>query len=140
VTTRRVAIISAAIEAATGAALIADPSLVVRLLVGAGLSGGGIAIGRVCGFALLALGLACRPGRTAVTAQAGSALFAYNLLTGLYLAYLGGIEGFGGYLLWTACVLHALLAVLLAASVSGSIRRRWSGVQFPEVGPYQQRG
>jgi hypothetical protein len=84
VTTRRVTIISAAIEAATGAALIADPPLVVRLLVGADLSHGGIAIGRVCGFALLSLGLACWPGAV-VTAQAGAALFTYNLLTALYL-------------------------------------------------------
>jgi hypothetical protein len=109
--------IAAAIEAATGAALIAAPHLVVRLLIGASLSAGGIAIGRVCGFALLALGLACGPSRGVVTSQAGSALLAYNLLTALYLGYLGVVAGFSGYLLWPACVLHALLALLLVRSV-----------------------
>jgi hypothetical protein len=115
-TTRRLAAMAAAIEAATGAALIADPHLVVRLLIGAGLSDGGVAIGRVCGFALLSLGLACRPSRGIVTSQAGSALLTYNVLTALYLGYLGVVAGFSGYLLWPACVLHGLLALLLARS------------------------
>jgi hypothetical protein len=38
--------LSSAIEAATGVALIADPTFVVRVLLGAGLSGAGIAVGR----------------------------------------------------------------------------------------------
>jgi hypothetical protein len=117
VTTRRLTIIAAAIEAATGAALIAEPARVARLLIGAGLSEGGVAIGRVCGFALLSLGLACRPRRTVVTAQVASALLTYNLLTALYLGYLGAMAGFSGYLLWPACVLHVLLALLLARSL-----------------------
>jgi hypothetical protein len=96
---------------------MADPPLVVRLLIGAGLSDGGVALGRVCGFALLSLGLACRPRGRVVTAPAASALLTYNLLTALYLGYLGVIAGFSGYLLWPACVLHALLAVLLARSL-----------------------
>jgi hypothetical protein len=116
VTAGRVVAIAAAIEAATGAALIADPSVVVRLLIGASLSGGGVPIGRVCGFALLSLGLACRPSRTVVTAHVASALLTYNLLTALYLGYLGVMAGFSGYLLWPACVLHALLALLLVRS------------------------
>ena len=66
-TTSRLAGLSAVIEAATGAALIADPDLVVRLLIGTALSGGGIAVGRVCGFALLSLGLACWPSGAVVT-------------------------------------------------------------------------
>ena len=116
-TTGRVEAIAAAIEAATGAALIADPSVVVRLLIGAGLSDGGLPIGRVCGFALLSLGLACRPSRTVVTAQVAWALLTYNLLTALYLGYLGVLAGFSGYLLWPACVLHAVLALLLTRSL-----------------------
>jgi hypothetical protein len=114
VTTRRLTIIAAAIEAATGAALIAAPDLVVRVLLGASLSGSGIAIGRVCGFALLSLGIACWPSGTVVTAQAASALLTYNLLTALYLEYLGASESFSSYLLWPACGLHAVVALLLA--------------------------
>ncbi len=134
--TGRVVTIAATIEAATGAALIADPSLVVRLLIGAGLSDGGVPVGRVCGFALLSLGLACWPSRTVVTARVAAALLTYNLLTALYLGYLAVVAGFSGYLLWPACVLHAVLALLLARSVYEDVRRRlpdgssWSFQRF----------
>jgi hypothetical protein len=123
-TARRVTIIAAAIEAATGAALIADPGLVVRLLIGVSLSDGGFAIGRVCGFALLSLGMACWPNGAVVTAQVASALLTYNLLTALYLEYLGAGGSFTGYLLWPACVLHALLALLLTRPAYEAVRRR----------------
>src|SRR5271165_4991121 len=113
-TTRTLVLLSAAIEAATGVALIADPDFVVHFLLGAGLSGSGIAVARVAGFGLLALGLACWPGGNDATAQATRALFVYNLLAGLYLGYLRVAGGFAGFLLWPACILHVLLAFLLA--------------------------
>ena len=113
-TTRMLVTLSAAIEAVTGVALIADPSLVARVLLGAGLSGAGIAVGRVGGLGLLSLGLACWPGRDVATAPATRALFTYNLLAAAYLGYLRVGAGFDSYLLWPACALHALLAVLLA--------------------------
>ena len=69
---------SAAIEAATGVALIAVPDLVARLLLGVELSGSGVAVARVAGFGLLALGLACSPGGTQAAPQATRALFVYN--------------------------------------------------------------
>jgi hypothetical protein len=130
-TTRRLVGIAAAVEAAAGGALIADPSLVVRLLLDTRLSGGGVAIGRVCGFALLSLGLACWPNAAVVTAPAASALFTYNLLTALYLEYLGAGGSFAGYLLWPACVLHALMALLLAPPAYEAVRRRRPGVRLP---------
>jgi hypothetical protein len=127
VTTRRLAGLSAVIEAATGAALIADPDLVVRLLIGTALSDGGIAIGRVCGFALLSLGLACWPNGAGVTAQVAVGLLSYNLLTALYLEYLGAGGSFTGYLLWPACALHALMALLLTRPAYDAVRRRRLG-------------
>jgi predicted membrane-bound spermidine synthase len=51
--------VAAAIEAATGIALIIYPQAVARLLLGADLAGAGIAVGRVAGVALLSLGLVC---------------------------------------------------------------------------------
>src|ERR1035437_3972078 len=113
-TTRMLVALSSAIEAATGVALIADPTFVVRVLLGAGLSGAGIAVGRVGGLGLLSLGMACWPGGDDATAQATRALFTYNLLAAVYLGYLRVGGGFDSYLLWPACALHALLAVLLA--------------------------
>ena len=113
-TTRMLVTLSAAIEAVTGVALIADPSLVARVLLGAGLSGAGIAVGRVGGLGLLSLGLACWRSGDDATARAIWALFIYNLLAAIYLGYLRLGGGFDSYLLWPACALHALLAVLLA--------------------------
>ena len=116
--------LSSAIEAATGVALIADPTFVVRVLLGAGLSGAGIAVGRVGGLGLLSLGLACWPGGDDATAQATRALFTYNLLAAVYLGYLRVGGGFDSYLLWPACALHALLAVLLARPVYEGVRQQ----------------
>src|SRR5208337_4104581 len=126
-TTRTLVLLSAAIEAATGVALIADPDFVARLLLGVGLSSGGIAVGRVGGFGLLSLGLACWPSADAVTARATSALFTYNLLSSVYIAYLSVVGGFVGYLLWPACALHAFLALLLARPAYFAVRAEWFG-------------
>ena len=112
--TRTLARLSAAIEAATGVALIAVPDLVARLLLGVGLSSSGIAVGRIAGFGLFALGLACWPTAGDAPPSAVRALFVYNLLAGLYLAYLRGSGEFVAFLLWPACALHVLLALLFA--------------------------
>jgi hypothetical protein len=112
--TSTLAMVSAAIEAATGAALIAAPELVARVLLGAELSGSGIAVARVAGFGLLALGLACWPGSDDSSPQATRALFVYNLLAGLYLGYLRVSGSFVSPVLWLACTVHVVLGMLLA--------------------------
>jgi len=112
-TTRMLVLVSSAIEAATGASLIAVPVLVGRLLLGVELPGSGIAVARVAGFGLLALGVGCWSRGDVATSQSIRALFIYNLLAGLFLGYLavGGV--FSGYLLWPGSVLHVILALLL---------------------------
>jgi hypothetical protein len=134
-TAKTLATMSAVVETSTGAALIASPSFVVHLLIGATLSDSGVAIGRVCGFGLLSLGLACWPSRAVVTAQVTTALFIYNLLTAVYLGSLSVVGGFAGYLLWPACVLHAVLALLLALPAYQAVRRRGYGVEVQNVSP-----
>ena len=99
-TTRLVLTISAAIEGATAIAIILNPEFVFQLVLGTGLSSAGIAVARVAAFGLLALAV--------------RALFVYNLLAGLYLGYLRVAGEFAGYLLWPACFLHVVLALLLA--------------------------
>ena len=108
--TRDLVVIAAALEVMVGAALIVAPEFVVHLLIDASLSSGGIADG--------------------VSAQALSALFTYNLLAAVYIDYLGTVGGFVGYLLWPACALHALVALLLASPAYEAGRREWPGVQF----------
>lgn len=62
--------VSAIAEAATGVVLATYPGMFVRLLLGADLSGAGIALGRLAGFALIALGLAAGPEGTRRAAHA----------------------------------------------------------------------
>ena len=100
-------------EAATGLALVVAPSLVARLLLGEELSGMAIAVARVAGIALIALGVACWPG----TALAG--MFTYSVAITVYLAYLGFTGSSTGILLWPAVVLHVILTVLLARAAHG---------------------
>src|SRR4249920_1588115 len=92
-----------------------DPVLVAALLLGADISGTGTLLGRCFGIALLALGLACWPGRQ--RAEAGSpavrAMLTYNALIALYLTYLGTVGHMRGLLLWPGVVLHAVVALLL---------------------------
>jgi len=101
--------IAAIAEIATGLALLAVPPLVGRLLLGAELSGVSIPVARVTGIALLALGVACWPGATALCG-----MLTYNALATLYLLYLGIGGNWVGPLLWPVVVLHAILTPLLA--------------------------
>ena len=134
-TRRTLVLLDAGLEMMTGAALIADPNLVSLLLLGVGLSGGGIAVGRVAGLGLLSLGIACwSPGADA-TAQTTRALLTYNLLAALYLAYLRIDGGFAGYLLWPAIVLHALLTLLLARPAYQTVRPEELGPISKDSGP-----
>jgi Ca2+/Na+ antiporter len=106
---------AAIVEAGTGLVLIIDPAIVVALLLGAEVSGVGALLGRCFGVALLAVGLACWPGRQ--RAESGSpafrAMLIYNALIALYLAYVGTVGHLGGVLLWPGVALHAVVALLL---------------------------
>ena len=112
---KRVLVLAAVSEAATGVALIIVPSLVGRLLLGAELIGVTIPVARVAGIALIALGLACWPGKeaTGTPTRALRAMLCYSLLITLYLAYLGIRGEWVGVLLWPAVVVHAILTILL---------------------------
>jgi hypothetical protein len=119
--TRMLVVVSAAIEAATGAALIAVPDVVARILLGTGLSGSGMAVARVAGLGLLSLAIASWPGNGDATPQVIRALFVYNLLAGLYLGYLRVGGAFTGYLLWPACALHVVMGFLLVRPAYESV-------------------
>jgi hypothetical protein len=105
---------AATVEAATGLALMAVPAVVVRLLLGDEISGAAVSLGRVAGFGLLSLGLACWPGRGTTEASSVRAILTYNALTTLYLLYLGIDGGRVGLLLWPAVALHGILSLLIA--------------------------
>jgi hypothetical protein len=106
--TNKVLIFAAVAEAATGAALFIVPSLVGQLLLGQELIGLAIPAARVAGIALIALGIACWPGRPL------AAMLIYSAVVALYLAYLGFVGGLVGFLLWPMVALHLVLSILLA--------------------------
>jgi hypothetical protein len=111
----RLLALAAAIEAGTGVALMVDPPLVTQLLLGAEISGAAIAVGRVGGVGLLALGLACWPSSDAGDAvRPRRALLTFNVLVTLYLLFLGIRGEWVGRFFWPAAVLHAGLTVFLA--------------------------
>ena len=99
---KKVLLLAAVSEAATGLALLIVPSLVGRLLLGAELSGVSIPVARVTGIALIALGVACWPGRTALCG-----MLTYSALATLYLLFLGIRGNWVGPLLWPAVAAHA---------------------------------
>jgi len=103
---KRVLILAALGEAATGVALLIVPSLVGWLLLGEELIGVTIPVARVTGIALFAFGVACWPGPPWV------GMLTYSAAVTLYLAFVG-IRGKAGILLWPAVVAHAGLSVLL---------------------------
>ena len=107
---KRVLIVAAVTEAATGLALLIVPSLVGQLLLGEELTGVAIPFARVAGIALIALGIACWPGPPLV------GMLTYSTVAALYLAYLGLIVGLTSILLWPAVALHVVLSILLGRS------------------------
>ena len=115
---KKVLILAAVVEVATGLALLVVPSFVSRLLLGEELSGVAIPVARVTGIALIGLGIACWPGTPLV------GMLSYSALVTLYLAYVGFAGGFTGTLLWPAVALHAILSVLLGRLWLAEKRRR----------------
>ena len=115
---KRVLVLAAVGEAATGVALLIVPSLVGRLLFGEELTGVAIPVARVTGIALIALGVACWPGPPLV------GMLTYTWLVALYLAYLGFAVGLTGVLLWPAVVIHTILAVLLMREAAKDLKTK----------------
>ncbi len=105
---KKVLVLAALIEAATGLALLVVPALVGLPLLGAELTGVSIPVARVAGIALIALGIACLPGLALL------GMLTYGALVTAYLAYVGIRGEWAGPLLWPAVVVHSVLTLLLA--------------------------
>ena len=105
---KKVLTVAAVLEVATGMALLIVPSLVGRLLFGEELTGIVIPVARVLGIALIALGVGCLPGSTALCG-----MLTYSGLVTLYLLYLAIRGEWVGPLLWPVVALHGILTVLL---------------------------
>jgi hypothetical protein len=120
---KKVLLFAAAAESITGLALLSVPSIVGQLLFGEQLNGVAMPVARVCGIALIGLGITCWPGPPL------AGMLTYSALVTLYLAYVGFAGGLAGVLLWPVVVLHLVLTALLARtlrrpSATGIARRQ----------------
>jgi hypothetical protein len=101
--------VTGVLETATGVALLAAPSAVAVILVGAPLETPASALlGRVAGAALLSLGLAC--WRETADAGVVACALVYNVLVIGLLGYACFGLALIGVGLWPAIVVHAALA------------------------------
>jgi hypothetical protein len=109
-------IVMAALEIATGLALLGSPSLPVSLLLGVSLdTPGALMVARVAGAAVLSLGVACWLARDDGQSRAMRGLIAAMLLYNVAVAALLASAGLGmklaGVALWPAVIVHSALAV-----------------------------
>jgi hypothetical protein len=112
--------IGAVLEIPVGLGLLAAPSPIASLLLGAPLSGAGLVVARLAGGGLLGLGIACWLARSTPTVPAGlgvaSALLTYNIVACVTLVL--ALSGPGNQaLLLGAAVLHGLLAAGLLGAL-----------------------
>jgi len=113
-------IVTAALETATGLALLGLPSLVASLLLGGSLDApSALVVARVTGAALLSLGVACWLARHDERSRAARGLIAamlfYNAAIVVVLVHAGMGLRLSGIGLWPTVVLHAALAAWCVA-------------------------
>ena len=117
---KKVLILAAVGEAATGLALLIVPSLVGQLLFGEELTGVAIPVARVTGIALIG-----SRDRLLAGSAAGRHVDLHAVVA-LYLADIGIAAGLTGESLWPAVVLHAILTGLFV----------WASMRDRETKPY----
>jgi hypothetical protein len=110
--------LSAVIEAGAGLALLGFPSETAALLLGSGLDApAAVALGRLAGAALCALGVACWLAHRGVQSGVITAMSFYNVGAVVILGVAGVELRPVGAALWPAVVLHAAMAVWCVASL-----------------------
>ena len=109
-----VLMLAALAEAGTGVILLIYPSIVVRLLFGAEITGAGTYMSRLAGIALIGLGAACWP--TTDNRRAFQGMVTYSMLAMLFLIYIGVRGESVGLLLWPGVIVHAILIALLGGA------------------------
>src|SRR4029453_2492866 len=114
--TKKLLIVTALAETATGLMLLVSPPLVVGFLLGASLEApAALVVARMAGAALLSLGCACwlarHDGPNRAVSGTGGAMLLYNSVAVGVLANAGTGGGLVGVLTWPAVALHAALAV-----------------------------
>jgi hypothetical protein len=113
---KKLLIVTALVETATGLLLLMSPTPVVAFLLGASLDApAALVVARMAGAALLSLGCACWLARNDGPNRAARglvvAMLLYNGVSVAVLANAGAGAKLVGVLTWPAVALHAALAV-----------------------------
>jgi hypothetical protein len=113
---KKLLIVTAFAETATGLMLLASPTLVVAFLLGASLDApAALVVARMAGAALLSLGCACwlarNDGPNRAVPGLVAAMLLYNSAAVAVLANAGAGARLVGILTWPAVAVHAALAV-----------------------------
>jgi hypothetical protein len=113
--TRPLILVTALLESAVGAALIAAPSFVVQCLLGEGLSSPqSQVLGRIAGAAMISIGASCWFAKDLEPAARRSlvrSLVIYNIAVPAILIYAALSLRLHGFALWPGCVLHSVLSI-----------------------------
>lgn len=111
--------VTGVLEAGTGLALIAMPSVVVELLLGAApATPVGVTVSRVVGAAMLSLGVACWLAREDGASRAAKGLVAAMLLYNLAVVAVLLLANLFGIAFWPVVLAHAGLAAWCIAGLS----------------------
>lgn len=108
--------ITALAEFITGIVLIVVPSTLALILFGSTLDTPvSLAVARVAGIALTALGIACWIGRTEQESKAVNGLIAalliYNAGISILFIYVAAASGLTGIGLWPVVIVHVIMAI-----------------------------
>jgi hypothetical protein len=127
-TTRNLLTLTAVLEAATGLTLLALPSRVATLLLGAPLETPvALTVARVAGVALLALGVACwlarQDGQSCAARGLVGALVLYNAGVAAVLVHAGTGLGLSAVGLWPTVLLHSAMTVWCVICLQGEPTR-----------------
>jgi len=122
---RKLLISTALLEVVAGVSLVCLPALAIRLLFGVGApSPEALAVGRLGGAGLLAIGVACWLARDDRGSRSQHGLLwgmlTYNVGACVVLASVGVLLRISGVGLWPAVMLHAALTIWCAANLRAS--------------------
>ena len=124
---KKLLIVTALVETATGLMLLVSPTLVVTFLLAASLDApAALVVSRIAGAALLSLGCACwlarNDGPNRAVRGLVAAMLLYNSVAVTVLAHAGAVARLVGVLTWPVMALHAALAIWCIACLRSGRR------------------
>ena len=116
---RTTLMIAAWVEILVGVSFVLATNGQSQFVFATTLDGAGAGFARLAGIGLIALGIACLPSDIAETnRRAVRTLLVFNIAATILFAWIGVATTLRGVMLWPVTILHAVLALALAFSLS----------------------